>query len=166
MSTDKSPRGATVPGEGLDSLKAIVKTTSLLSMGTLMSRILGFVRDIILARLLGTGVRADAFFVALRIPNLFRDLVGEGAVNAAVVPVLSEYLQHKKRESFWKFANVILVLALILLSGITLLGIIFAPLVVRVRIPVQADREKKSLIAQKFYLLPAEGDPAGANGKV
>lgn len=146
MSTDKSPRGATAPDGSVDSLKSIVKSTSLLSAGTLVSRILGFVRDIILAKLLGTGIRADAFFVAMKIPNLFRDLVGEGAVNAAVVPVFSEYWQHKKKESFWRFANIVLVLALIILSAITLLGIMFAPLVVRIIAPGFMARPEKLLL--------------------
>ena len=73
MSTDKSfPR---------ESHSAIIKAASIISSGTLMSRILGFVRDILLAKLLGTEARADAFFVAFRIPNLFRDMLGEGAAN-------------------------------------------------------------------------------------
>src|SRR3989338_9191190 len=108
MSTDKSSGDGDVPGAGPDSPRSIIKTTSLLSAGTLSSRILGFFRDIILAKLLGTGIRADAFFVAMKIPNLFRDWVGEGATNAAVVPVFAEYLHEKKKESFWRFASVVL----------------------------------------------------------
>src|SRR3989338_1512166 len=90
-----------------DSHRSIIKSTSVLSSGTLSSRLLGFVRDMVLANLLGTGFRADAFFVALKIPNLFRDLVGEGAINAAVVPVLSEYKEQHDPATFWRFVNVI-----------------------------------------------------------
>jgi putative peptidoglycan lipid II flippase len=111
------------------------------------SRLLGFLRDVILAKLLGTGVRADAFFVALKIPNLCRDLVGEGAVNAAVVPVLSEYLHKKKREDFWQFVSVILTMALIILSIITILGIILAPVIVRVIAPGFMANPQKLLLA-------------------
>ncbi|HQP10414.1 MAG TPA: murein biosynthesis integral membrane protein MurJ, partial [Candidatus Omnitrophota bacterium] len=135
MSTDKSREKEGISGPGEDSARAIIKSTSLLSVGTLSSRILGFLRDIILARMFGTGVRAEAFFVALRIPNLLRDFVGEGATNSAVVPVFSEYLHTKGQESFWKFFNVILVLFLIVLSAITLAGMLLAPVIVRIIAP-------------------------------
>lgn len=121
--------------KGIDSLRSIVKSTSILSIGTLSSRILGFLRDIILAKLLGTGFKADAFFVGLRIPNLFRDLVGEGATHAAVVPTFSEYMQKKKQEEFWEFVNVVFALAFIILSTITIIGILSAPLIVRLIVP-------------------------------
>jgi len=118
-----------------DSHRSIMKSTSILSAGTLSSRILGFLRDVILAKVLGTGFRADALFVAFRIPNLLRNFVGEGATNSAVVPVFSEYLQNKKKEDFWQFISVVLVLALMALSFLTLLGIVLAPFIVRVIAP-------------------------------
>ncbi len=126
-----------------DSHRSLIRSTSILSLGTLSSRILGFIRDIIVAKLLGTGFRADAFFVASKIPNLFRDLVGEGAMNAAVVPVLSEYKEKENSKAFWEFANTLFVWALVTLSAITVLGILAAPVVVRVIAPgFMADPEK------------------------
>ncbi|MBU1996955.1 MAG: murein biosynthesis integral membrane protein MurJ [Candidatus Omnitrophica bacterium] len=127
MSTNKSDR--------IDSHRSIMRSTSIISLGTLSSRVLGFFRDVVLARLLGTGISADAFFVALKIPNLFRDMVGEGATNAAVVPVFSQYLEKKNRQAFWNFVSVVFTLALIVLSGITILGILFAPFIIRVFVP-------------------------------
>ncbi|MBI5149644.1 MAG: murein biosynthesis integral membrane protein MurJ [Candidatus Omnitrophica bacterium] len=127
MSTNKLPHP--------DSHRSLIQSTSILSLGTLTSRVLGFARDVITAKLLGTGFRADAFFVAFRIPNLFRDLVGEGAANAAVVPVLSEYKEKKDTRDFWELNSVLLALALIILSAITILGIVFAPVIVRVMAP-------------------------------
>ncbi len=118
-----------------DSHGSIIKSTSIISGGTLTSRILGFTRDIILAKFFGTGFQADAFFVAFKIPNLFRDFVGEGAANSAVVPVFSEYLIQKDRKEFWHFVSVILALALISLSLLTLLGILLAPYIVRLIAP-------------------------------
>jgi len=135
--------------EGPDSRRNLIKSTSILSAGTLASRILGFFRDVILARLLGTGFRADAFFVALKIPNLFRDLVGEGAVNAAVVPVLSEYYA-KERQAFWNFISVMFCLSLIALSGITIFGIISSPIIVRVVAPGFIAEPSKLLLAIKL----------------
>lgn len=132
--------------KGKDSLKSILKSTSILSLGTLVSRILGFIRDVILATLLGTGFRADAFVVALKIPNLFRDLVGEGAINSAVVPVFSEYKERYKDKTFWNFVSVVFSLALIVLSVMCILGIIFAPILIRVIVPgFMAEPEKLAM---------------------
>lgn len=119
----------------MDSHHSIIKSGSIIAGGTLSSRILGFIRDIILARILGTGLKADAFFVATKIPNLFRDLVGEGATNSSVVPVLSEYRVKKTPEEFWNFVSVILVMAMVALSVITLLGMIFVDPIVRLIAP-------------------------------
>ena len=140
--------------EGPDSRRSLIKSTSILSAGTLGSRILGFCRDIVLAILFGTGARADAFFVALRIPNLFRDLVGEGATNAAVVPVLSEYQEKNDKEAFWELAHVIFALALIILSSITILGILFSPVIVRMVAPgFIAEPEKLMLTIELTKLM-------------
>src|SRR3990167_2563536 len=113
MSTDKSP--------GQDSHRPIFKSTSIIASGTLLSRIFGFIRDIVLARLLGTGMRADAFFVAFKIPNLFRDIVGEGAANSAVVPVLAQYHVQKGKEELWRFFSVVFVWSFLILTFITVI---------------------------------------------
>ncbi len=118
-----------------DSRCGLLRSTSILSAGTFVSRVLGFIRDIILAKLLGTTFQADAFFVAFRIPNLFRELVGEGATNSSIVPVFSEYREGKKKEEFWHFFSVVFVLAFLILSLITLAGQILAPLLVRLIAP-------------------------------
>ena len=119
----------------LDSHRSIIKSTSIISLGTLGSRILGFFRDIILAKLLGTGLMADAFFLASKIPNLFRDIVGEGATNAAVVPVLAEYREKSGKKEFWQFINVVFTVSFIILSVFTILGIILSPFIVRLMAP-------------------------------
>jgi putative peptidoglycan lipid II flippase len=115
--------------------KTIAMHASIIGFFTLCSRILGFIRDVVIARLFGVYVYAQAFVVAFKIPNLLRDLVGEGAANAAFVPVFSEYtLQHSKEE-FWELANTVLNLMLVILTSVTLLGIILSPLIVRVMAP-------------------------------
>lgn len=132
-----------------DSHRSLIKSSSIIAAGTLSSRILGFVRDMILAKLFGTGWRADAFFVALRIPNLFRDLVGEGASNSAVVPILSEYLVRKERKEYWHLVSVILIWALMILSALTTAGMFFAPVIVRLIAPgFMAEPEKLALTIQ------------------
>ena len=115
--------------------KSIAKSAGLIGFATLCSRLLGFFRDIIIARLFGIYVYAQAFVIAFKIPNLFRDFVGEGAANAAFVPVFSEYTVKHTKEEFWELANVVLNLLLIILSAITVLGIIFSPLIVRLIAP-------------------------------
>lgn len=115
--------------------KAIAKSAGVIGIATLCSRLLGFIRDIIIARLFGVYIYAQAFVIAFRIPNLFRDLVGEGAANAAIVPVFSEYSHKHTEEEFWDLANVILNLLLVILMGITILGVILSPLLVRIFAP-------------------------------
>ena len=130
----------------MSSKKHILKSAGIIGSATVISRILGFVRDILIARFFGTARYAQAFVVAFRIPNMLRDLIGEGATNAAFVPVLSEYSQTRKKEEFWHLANVLLNVVLIVLSAVTLLGVVFAPLIVRLIAPgFIADPEKLNI---------------------
>jgi len=134
------------------SKKHIIKSAGIIGFGTVISRMLGFVRDIIIARYFGTARYAEAFVVAFRIPNMLRDLIGEGATNAAFVPVLSEYLV-KKKEEFWELANVILNLLLIALSAITIMGVLASPLIVRLIAPGFLDDPEKFAITVKLTRL-------------
>ena len=81
----------------------LIKSTGTFSFFTMISRLLGYVRDILIAVFLGTGPLADAFFVAFRIPNTFRRLFSEGTFNAAFVPSYSSLLKQKKKAE--NFAN-------------------------------------------------------------
>lgn len=127
MSTDKSNHQ--------HAHKAIARSAGIISLATLCSRILGFIRDMIIARLFGVYVYAQAFVVAFKIPNLFRDLLGEGAANAAIVPVLSEYTVKHTKEEFWELVNVVLNLLLVVLSALVIFGIVFSPVIVRLIAP-------------------------------
>jgi len=115
--------------------QSVARSATVIGLATLTSRILGFVRDVVIARLFGIYIYAQAFVIAFRIPNLFRDLVGEGAANAALVPILSEYSVKRSKEEFWELANVLLNLLVVILSAITILGVIFSPLIVRMIAP-------------------------------
>ena len=117
------------------STGAIARSAGIIGFATLISRILGFIRDIVIARLFGTYLYAQAFVIAFKLPNLFRDLAGEGATNAAFVPVFSDYLARGKDREFWELTNVAMNLLLVALSCITLAGIIFAPVLVRLIAP-------------------------------
>jgi len=92
---------------------------------TMVSRILGFVRDILIAAALGSGAVADAFFVAFRFPNLFRRLFGEGAFNAAFVPLFAKRLEGDGDDAAKSFAEEAmsgLLLVLLIVSGIAILA--------------------------------------------
>ncbi len=115
--------------------KTLIKSGSIVASGVLASRVLGFFRDVVLAHFLGTGIVAEAFFVAQRIPNLFRDLVGEGAANAAIVPVLSEYAQKKSKQEWQQLINVVMSWGIIILGSITIVGMLAAPWIVHLIAP-------------------------------
>jgi len=114
---------------------SIIKSASIVGLGTLLSRILGFVRDLLLARFFGTGAAISAFVVAFRIPNSLRDLIGEGASNAAFVPVFSEYISHGRKNELWRLINIFFLISSVVLSLITILGIVCSPFIVRLIAP-------------------------------
>ncbi len=104
----------------------LIKSTGTFSFFTILSRILGYLRDLLIAIYLGSGPIADAFFVAFRIPNTFRRLFSEGTFNAAFVPSYSSELSKGKKEAN-QFANKIFNLLLIFLILTVLLVEVFMP---------------------------------------
>lgn len=115
--------------------KHLIKSTGVIAFATAISRILGFARDIVIANFFGTSMAAQAFFVALRIPNSLRDLVGEGATNAAIVPVLTEYKAKGDKKEFLRISKVLFNVSFTSLSVLTLIGIVISPLMVRLIAP-------------------------------
>ncbi|MFH1201696.1 MAG: murein biosynthesis integral membrane protein MurJ [Candidatus Omnitrophota bacterium] len=111
--------------------RSIIKSAGIIGLATLLSRTLGFIRDILIAKFFGTGQAISAFVVAFRIPNTLRDLIGEGASNAAFVPVFSEYVSGDKKDQLWKLVRLLFVILSIGLILITLLGIISSSWIVR-----------------------------------
>lgn len=113
----------------------IAKAAGLIGLATLSSRILGFIRDMVLARLFGAGMVSDAFFVAYRIPNMLRELFAEGSMSAAFIPVFTETLTRKNREEARRLGSATFSILLITVGIITLLAILIAPWIVRVIAP-------------------------------
>jgi putative peptidoglycan lipid II flippase len=111
--------------------RQILKSASIISIITVVSRILGYVRDQRLTLLLGTTGVADSFVLAYRIPNVLRRLVGEGSMTASFIPVFTDYMRNRSREETWAFANRLFWTFCVVLSAITVLGVIFSPLFVR-----------------------------------
>ncbi len=106
---------------------------------TMASRLLGFLRDILIAALAGTGPVADAFFVALRVPNLFRRLFGEGAFNAAFVPEFSGILATNGQPAAKQFAGETIAVMAFWLLLLTLLGELFMPQLMDILAPGFSD---------------------------
>src|SRR5947199_4365968 len=102
---------------------------------TMASRVLGFVRDVLIARVLGAGEMADAFFVAQRLPNLFRSLFAEGAFNAAFVPLASGTLAEGGKPAMRAFAEEAFAVLFAVLLVFVLLGEIFMPWLMTVIAP-------------------------------
>ena len=126
----------------------IIKSTGTFSFYTLISRISGYLRDILIAIFLGSGPIADAFFVAFRIPNTFRRLFGEGSFNAAFVPSYSKELVKGKRKSE-NFANNIFNFLTIFLLALVLLVELFMPYFVSLIAPgFKSNPEKFALATQ------------------
>lgn len=105
----------------------IAKYIGFVTTGTMFSRILGYFRDMMVAWFFGGGLFADAFYAALRIPNLFRRLLGEGALSASFVPVFSEYVTTKDKEETKNLFNVVFTVLILALLVVTSAGIILAP---------------------------------------
>ena len=132
----------------------IAHSTGVLAAATGVSRVLGFVRDILIATLFGTAAQAQAFVVAFRLPNLTRDLVAEGAVTSAVVPVLSWYQATGRSEEFWRLSQALLARVLVLLCALGLAGTLAAPAIVRLTAPgFAADPDKFALTVRLTRLL-------------
>jgi putative peptidoglycan lipid II flippase len=101
----------------------ILKSASVVSGATLLSRILGMIRDIACASLFGAGMAWDAFVIAWRVPNLFRRLLGEGALSSAFIPVFSGVREEDGRAAALDFFRSVLTLLTLVLAVITVLGV-------------------------------------------
>ncbi|HQT63943.1 MAG: murein biosynthesis integral membrane protein MurJ [Acidocella sp. 20-57-95] len=128
----------------------MLKGAFTVGLWTMASRVLGFARDILIAAILGTGPIADAFFVALRLPNLFRRLFGEGAFNAAFVPSIAAILHTEGMEAATGFAEEATAVMVFWLGAITVLGEIFMPWVLYVLAPGFAGNAGKFGLAVSF----------------
>lgn len=129
----------------MNLLKALATVSSM----TLLSRILGFVRDFVIARAFGAGAATDAFFVAFRLPNLLRRLFAEGAFSQAFVPILAEYKNKRGAEDTRRLTDHVATLLFLALLAVTLLGIALTPVLIYISAPgFAADTAKFELTVQ------------------
>ena len=129
----------------MNLLKALVTVSGM----TLLSRILGFVRDFVIARVFGAGMLTDAFFVAFKLPNLLRRLFAEGAFSQAFVPILGEYKNKRGEDEARRLVDRVATLLFLVLLLVTLLGMVGAPLLVYLSAPgFAADADKFALTVE------------------
>jgi len=121
----------------------ITRTAGIVGTATLLSRIFGFLRDVVIAWFFGAGLAADAFFVAFRIPNLLRRLFAEGSLTVSFVPIFSEYLTRNGKEEAFRLARSASLVLSLSLTIVTLLGILFAPTIVRLIAPGFSETSEK-----------------------
>src|SRR6266850_512079 len=128
-----SPRCIMPEGPGKFKVSAnegqVVRALGNIAGATLLSRILGFVRDMVVARAFGAGPLTDAFFVAFRIPNILRRLLAEGALSTAMIPVFTDYMARDDRPGLHRMLRAVLGLSLLALTVTTVLGVLFAPVI-------------------------------------
>ena len=140
---------ATSPGSlpaSQDENHSVVKAAGVIGIGTFSSRILGFVRDMVLARLFGATPAADAFYVAFRIPSLLRELFAEGSMSSAFIPVFTEYRTLRTKQEAWELASAVFTTLLTIVTLVTVMGILAAPWLVQLLAPgFDANPEKVAL---------------------
>lgn len=150
-------RGAGADDNGLPEASAefgLVRVAGVIGAATLASRLLGFLRDVVVAYAFGAGPITDAFFVAFRVPNLLRRLLAEGALSTAFIPVFTEFLTLRSREEFNRMLRSVAGALLLALLSVTLVGILLAPWIVRVMAPgFAADPEQAGLATWLTRLL-------------
>lgn len=115
----------------MDEKRAMARAAGEIGLYTLFSRVTGLLRDMVVGAVFGAGFAADAFFVAFRIPNLLRRLVGEGAATVAFIPVVTEYLTHRPRAETEEMIRVLIGAGGVVILSLTIAGMIWAEPLVR-----------------------------------
>lgn len=129
----------------MNLLKALAKVGSM----TFISRILGFVRDTLIARIFGAGMLSDAFIVAFKIPNLLRRISAEGAFSQAFVPILAEYKSQRSFDDTHRLINRVATWLGLILVAVTLIGMLAAPWIVTIIAPgFRVNPEKMQLTVE------------------
>ncbi len=113
--------------------KKVIKNTYILSLGTLASRILGFIRDLLLAKFFGTSGLLEAFIISFRLPNIFRSIFAEGFSDSVAAPILSEH--HDDKSKLFNIGKNMLSLSAVVLFIFTVAGVIFSKYLVAMIAP-------------------------------
>ncbi len=111
------------------------RATGIVGIAILCSRVLGLIREVVIAALFGATRNMDAFLTAFRAPNMLRDLFAEGALSTAFVTTFSRRIATEGDKSAWRLASKVATLTLVFMSALTLLGIVFAPVLIKILAP-------------------------------
>lgn len=128
----------------------LLKSLAAVSSMTMFSRVLGFARDAIVARVFGAGMATDAFFVAFKLPNLLRRIFAEGAFSQAFVPILAEYKSKQGEDATRVFVSYVSGLLTLALAVVTVIGMLAAPWVIMVTAPGFADTADKFALTSQL----------------
>ena len=137
-------------------IKFFIKGFRVNALLTILSRITGFIRDIILAFFLGAGIVSDIFFISSKLPNLFRRITAEGAMTASFLPIYSKLLHQNKSENAQKFSSIICFFLIIFLTIIVILLEIFMPFIIKIIAPGIINYEKffnEIVILSRFTII-------------
>ena len=134
----------------LSNYMNLLKSLAAVSSLTMLSRVLGFVRDTLIARIFGAGVATDAFVIAFKLPNLLRRIFAEGAFSQAFVPILAEYKTQQGEEATRTFLAYISGMLTLVLALVTLLGILAAPWIVWATAPGFADEQDRFVLTTEL----------------
>ena len=121
----------------------LTKAAGVVGSATLLSRIFGFIRDVVIAWFFGAGLSSDAFFVAFRIPNLLRRLFAEGSLSIAFIPVFTDTLTNRGKDEAFEMARSAVRLLSVLLVVVAIAGIFLSPLIIRIIAPGFTDSPEK-----------------------
>ena len=111
------------------------RATGIVGVAILCSRVLGLIREVVFAALFGASRNMDAFLTAFRAPNMLRDLFAEGALSTAFVTTFSQRIATEGDKSAWNLASKVATLTLVFMSAVSLLGVIFAPVLINILAP-------------------------------
>ena len=130
--------------------QSLLRSTSLVSIMTFLSRMAGFARDMVLAQIFGAGAGMDAFFVAFRIPNFMRRLFAEGAFSQAFVPVLAEYQEKQSTSDVRLFIARVAGQLSTVLSIVTAIGMVATPLIIFIFAPGFGEHSTRTMLATEM----------------
>jgi putative peptidoglycan lipid II flippase len=117
------------------SKRISTRATGVVGIAILCSRILGLIREVVFAAMFGATRNMDAFLTAFRAPNMLRDLFAEGALSTAFVTTFSRRIATEGNQSAWDLASKVATLALVFMSAVSLLGVVFAPVLINILAP-------------------------------
>lgn len=109
----------------------ITRAAGIVGYSTLLSRIVGYVRDMVIAYFFGASAETDAYFVAFRIPNLLRRLLAEGSLTVSFIPVFTEYLEKKSKEEAKRVSDITFTLLSMVLILVSIAGILLSPFIIK-----------------------------------